>query len=101
MAALEVFTYSRLRHIFPLSSNILKSVNQNLVFIKKYSTSPDDVDYKDINKERLGGFAKAFEKYTTPVKEIENQETKSFAQLLRNSKFIDVSYYFQIKIGLG
>lgn len=44
------------------------------------------------DKKTLGGFAKAFEKYTRPAEEPEPVvENRSFAQLLRESKFVDVS----------
>lgn len=44
-----------------------------------------------------GGFAKAFEKYTAPEVP-EPKEEQTFASLLRNSKFIDVSCYWLVTI---
>ncbi|XP_053688248.1 28S ribosomal protein S28, mitochondrial [Sabethes cyaneus] len=42
-------------------------------------------------EKRLGGFAKAFEKHSAPVVESsDNEPPKTFASLLRNSKFIDL-----------
>ena len=41
--------------------------------------------------EKLGGFAKAFEKYTAPQVEPVVEDRQTFASLLRESKFIDVN----------
>ncbi|XP_046605442.1 28S ribosomal protein S28, mitochondrial [Neodiprion virginianus] len=43
----------------------------------------------NVEKPKLSGFAQAFEKYTAPAPEVVNAP-KSFATLLRHSKFIDL-----------
>lgn len=52
----------------------------------------------DVNKSKLGGFAQAFLRQTEVLdpksKTLPPQQT--FAALLRNSKFIDVSRPFQV-----
>lgn len=40
---------------------------------------------------KLGGFAKAFERHSAPQIETPVQDNQTFASLLRNSKFVDVS----------
>lgn len=40
---------------------------------------------------KLGGFAKAFERHSAP-EEVTVEQPKSFAALLRNSKFVDVNF---------
>lgn len=42
---------------------------------------------------KLGGFAKAFERHSAPQIETPVQDNQTFASLLRNSKFVDVSRF--------
>lgn len=51
------------------------------------------IEKKLNNDNKLGGFAKAFEKYTNPVDKLASSTSnnETFAALLRKSKFIDVS----------
>lgn len=69
-----------------------------------FTDKPDDVKppatenqspSSDVDGEnKLGGFAKAFEKYTKPQEEVKPVvENLSFSRLLRESKFVDVSSF--------
>lgn len=42
--------------------------------------------------KKVGSFAKAFEKFSQPEPEKQPEAPQSFAKLLRNSKFVDVSF---------
>jgi hypothetical protein len=61
-----------------------------------FSSTGDDVSLVDkisINTEKKrGGFAQAFERYTSPpeIKTQTPEKEETFASLLRTSKFIDV-----------
>ena len=45
------------------------------------------------NSQNLGGFAKAFQKYTSPAStETEPKPNQTFAALMKNSKFVDVKF---------
>lgn len=48
----------------------------------------------DLSSDKLSGFAKAYEKQNELLNKKENNNLQSFATLLRNSKFIDVSGFF-------
>lgn len=41
--------------------------------------------------DKLGGFAKAFQRHSASTEEAPQVESRTFASLLRNSKFVDVS----------
>lgn len=65
-----------------------------------FTDKTDDVnpsateDNTSVDKEKLGGFAKAFEKFSQPQKEVRVEpvvENVPFSRLLRKSKFVDVS----------
>lgn len=46
---------------------------------------------EETDDRKLGGFAKAFEKHAAPVADKSKDEpSKTFASLMRNSKFVDV-----------
>lgn len=45
----------------------------------------------DATSSKLSGFAQAFERHSLPLAEAPAEPAKSFATLLRNSKFVDVS----------
>lgn len=81
----------------PARLHIAQRIQCNL-----FSDKPDDVkppatenksESSDVDGEnKLGGFAKAFEKYTKPKEEVKPVvENISFSRLLRESKFVDVS----------
>jgi len=58
--------------------------------------SSDEEQVENINR---GGFARAFEKYTAPAKPEEVPvDSQSFAAMLRQSKFIDVSGNIRIHV---
>uniref|UniRef100_A0A1B0D663 Uncharacterized protein n=1 Tax=Phlebotomus papatasi TaxID=29031 RepID=A0A1B0D663_PHLPP len=42
------------------------------------------------NEEKLGGFAKAFKKYTEAEEQLSPKQDQAFPALLRNSKFMDL-----------
>lgn len=69
--------------------------NSRLLCSKVNETNPttNTTPIEDSSQQTAkGGFARAFEKYTAPPnKEIAQDENQTFASLLRNSKFIDVS----------
>jgi hypothetical protein len=45
-----------------------------------------------VNTDKKGGFAQAYDKHTTDLQEpAPKEDTRTFATLLRTSKFIDVS----------
>lgn len=53
---------------------------------------PATEDKSPVDNEKIGGFAKAFEKFSQPKKEVEPVvENVPFSRLLRESKFVDVS----------
>lgn len=60
--------------------------------IEKTETQPPELIGNE-NSQKLGGFAKAFEKYTKPIEDEPREQLPDlpFATLLRNSKLIDVS----------
>lgn len=61
------------------------STNGDIELLDKVSTNTE----KD--EKKRGGFARAFERYTTPeIKTQTPEKEETFASLLRNSKFIDV-----------
>jgi hypothetical protein len=59
--------------------------------LDKVSTNTEKKDEK-----KLGGFAQAFERYTSPpdIKTQTPKKEETFASLLRTSKFIDVIILF-------
>lgn len=61
-------------------------------------SSGTDQDNTPTDNNKISGYAKAFDKFEQ-IKTTEPQKQESFASLLRNSKFIDVSY-LQIKRNL-
>lgn len=67
--------------------------------VLSYSTEiPNKSDAKNetnTKEDKLGGFAKALQRFSTPDKQPEEEE-KTFLQLLKNSKFIDVSMRYSI-----
>lgn len=85
--------------------NFLSCVSSS---VARFSTENTNESSSAENDKKIGGFAQAFEKYTN-IKEPEapSQEVKTFASLLRSSKFIDVCIlychyfiYFHSKITL-
>ncbi|XP_058833346.1 small ribosomal subunit protein bS1m [Topomyia yanbarensis] len=77
----------------PIAS--LRPLCSSLRFYSSADTSEPSKEQSQVSSEhvdsRLGGFARAFEKYTLPVAESDSTEPpKTFASLLRNSKFIDL-----------
>lgn len=50
--------------------------------------SSNDVDSSEMKK--VGGFARAFEKFNAPETKPEPKKERTFVNLLRHSKFIDV-----------
>jgi hypothetical protein len=64
--------------------------------LKRYFSTDGDVELLDKTQpnteKKRGGFAQAFEKYTSPpeLKPQTPEKEETFASLLRNSKFIDV-----------
>lgn len=69
--------------------NNLSCVSSNVARFSTEHTNESNTSAE--SDKKLGGFAQAFEKYTN-IKEPEapTQEVKTFASLLRSSKFIDV-----------
>jgi hypothetical protein len=76
------------------------TASSNAFYFKRlFSTTEEDVfsdavrvkDEKKDEKKR-GGFAQAFQRYTSPpeIKAQTPEKEETFASLLRNSKFIDV-----------
>lgn len=64
--------------------------------IRAFSDAPSEV-ITDSIKPALSGFAKAYDKQTAQVTEHPPaQDNRSFASLLRQSKFVDVSNITQI-----
>lgn len=84
-----------------LSRNITKvtarrAISLSSVVARDFSEKVENTENQSAeseNAQKLGGFAKAFEKYTKPM--VEEQKEKlpdlPFATLLRNSKLIEVS----------
>ncbi|XP_026478023.1 28S ribosomal protein S28, mitochondrial-like [Ctenocephalides felis] len=68
-------TYRRGSRLQPVLSRLCSTETQQ----------PSETD-----KSKLGGFAQAFEKYTSEKTEEKVEEKQTFAALLRNSKFIDL-----------
>lgn len=68
-------TYRRGSRLQPVLSRLCSTETQQ----------PSETD-----KSKLGGFAQAFEKYTSEKTDEKVEEKQTFAALLRNSKFIDV-----------
>lgn len=71
-------------------------VCSNACHLKRYFTTDGEMELLDkmqanTDKKR-GGFAKAFERYTSPpeLKSPPPEKEETFTTLLRNSKFIDV-----------
>ncbi|XP_069678163.1 small ribosomal subunit protein bS1m [Periplaneta americana] len=79
----RTFVYFSMCH-FRKRFSTVEDKNNN---VSKQAASDEDQD-----KKKIGGFARAFEKYTTPpetkIQTPEKEET--FASMLRNSKFIDL-----------
>lgn len=85
--------YARSIHNLTLRRSILNASTVSRGFcakIEKNETEPVE------NDNKLSGFAKAFEKHSAPHLEeqkiVEKLPDLPFATLLRNSKFIDVSF---------
>lgn len=81
------------RRTGPLSSVVSRGFCEKVE--KNETVVGENLEHHDENK--LGGFAKAFEKHTSALTEDVVQEEKlpdlPFATLLRNSKFINVRYF--------
>lgn len=96
MVAIGVTGCFRLRNSFtPFfnSRNHFRYIYWLNATVKNYSSSSSVKESEladSVSKEKLSGFAQAFEKFSKP-KEVESKPKKSFTQLLRESKFIDVS----------
>lgn len=74
----------RIQHRFfsDKSDEVSPPVEENI------SNQADNIE----RNEKLGGFAKAFEKFTKPEEEVKPVvENLSFNRLFRESKFVDVS----------
>ncbi|KAG8222566.1 hypothetical protein J437_LFUL011692 [Ladona fulva] len=89
---LRVTVCSKFRSFFLTSQNGFCSGSKDNV--DSESKSPElrtesSESVKDNLSPKLGGFARAFEKYTAK-EEPEQEKEESFASLLRNSKFIDL-----------
>lgn len=57
------------------------------------TTTNNNVDEEQVENITKGGFARAFEKYTAPAMPEELPvDNQSFASMLRQSKFVDVSW---------
>jgi hypothetical protein len=92
-------------------SNILKIVSQRCItgvytqaklpvvvqFNRRYCEKTE-VQPAANNDAGKGGFALAYDKHTTDLKEVKPKEdNRTFATLLRNSKLIDVSVFDHIR----
>lgn len=71
-----------------------KSIGVPLLRYSNTTKEGDEIPSDSEDNERLGGFAKAYRRQTEalrpePTPAVENQ---TFASLLKNSKFIDVSH---------
>lgn len=74
------------RYILPTSI-----INNKVIFYSTNIPNQSDADSElDFKEDRLGGFAKAYQRFSTPEVKPEEKE-QTFLQLLKNSKFIDVS----------
>lgn len=74
----------------PLKNVLQRITSSRCLSSDGIPTDPAPVEGESTDqKSKLGGFAQAFEKYTAPVVEPPKVQ-KSFATLLRQSKFIDV-----------
>lgn len=83
-------------------SQIIKSIRSNIIrnsvcskhqinVLRTLCSVTKDSD----GDKKVGGFAKAFEKYTAPpAAEYKAPDNETFASLLRNSKFVDVRILF-------
>ena len=68
-----------------LNANKLNSVCVTRLFCEKLENVPSDGN-------KVSGFAQAFEKHSSALlEEPPKEEAKTFASLLRNSKFVDVN----------
>lgn len=67
----------------PLATQRLQSFSD-----EKQAATATDIPVAEATK--LGGFAQAFERHSQPAPEAPVEAPKSFAALLRNSKFVDV-----------
>lgn len=56
--------------------------------LRTFSSESDQQN--TVTAEKMGGYAKAFDKFEH-IKTEEPQKSQTFASLLRNSKFVDVS----------
>lgn len=84
-----------------LSRNITKVTTRRATSLSSFAArdfsekveNTENQSSESENAQKLGGFAKAFEKYTKPMLEEqkENLPDLPFATLLRNSKLIEVS----------
>lgn len=63
-----------------------------IVIKNLYSTLETTADPGTDLTNKTGGFAKAYEKQSQIIDIPEKEESYNFASLLRNSKFIDVSF---------
>lgn len=87
-----------------LNCNRLSVVSLNRFYCDKKGENPESmISENDQIQEKLdtlgssqnlGGFAKAFQKYTLPTSEVtpDAEPNQTFAALMKNSKFIDVIY---------
>lgn len=79
-----------------LNNSLLKTIiypqlrHRNYLFFQQTKKFSDQINTDENKESKLGGFAKAFEKYTAPPVEPVAEKPQTFASLLRNSKFIDV-----------
>ncbi|XP_055536292.1 28S ribosomal protein S28, mitochondrial [Wyeomyia smithii] len=80
-----------------VATSLRKSRPNNVTYLRHCSSqehgdkNPPHSAVDQPVEKRLGGFAKAYEKHSAPVPETSDSEPpKTFASLLRNSKFIDL-----------
>ena len=84
-----------------LNCNRISVVSLNRFYCDKKDEKPETMSLENEeiqakfdtlgNNQNLGGFAKAFQKYTSPVDVTpEAEPNQTFAALMKNSKFIDV-----------
>jgi hypothetical protein len=73
-------------------ANKIISVSSSCSIKSNYSQDSTGEGSTTVKEEtrKLGGFAQAFEKHTNLDNQIDETPKETFAQLLRNSKFIDV-----------
>ncbi|XP_037941687.1 28S ribosomal protein S28, mitochondrial, partial [Teleopsis dalmanni] len=79
LCKINKLSINHIKLINPYSKNICRLLSDNV-----------NTETESTTSNVKGGFARAFEKYTSPAVEEKPAETRTFASLLRHSKFIDL-----------